>query len=160
MTVHATEPEAFLVLSTSIRDATEEDIPRIVEMGRTFVEVSGQEDIGTYDDEMAAVTVRSCMADGVVLVIEVDGKVVGMAAALVYRVYYSRDDFTAQELFWWVEPEYRGIGDELRKMLERRAKEKGARTLFMIALEKMKWVGKLYERAGYRPFEHTYVKEL
>lgn len=143
-----------------IRDAVEGDIPRIVEMGRKFFEISGQTDIATYDDEMAAQTVRFCMTDGVVLVVEEDGVVVGMAGALIYRIYLSRDDITAQELWWWIEPEHRGHGNDLRKALERRAKEKGATSISMIALENMKWVGRLYERAGYRPFDHTYVKSL
>lgn len=143
-----------------IRDAVENDVPRIVEMGRAFFEISGQDDIATFDDEAAAEAVRQCMSGGVVLVIEKEGALVGMAAALIYRVYVSRDDMTAQELFWWVEPEHRGAGRKLFEMLERRAKENGAASLSMIALESMKWVGRLYERAGYRPLDHTYVKRL
>lgn len=144
-----------------IRDAHETDIPRIVEMGRKFFELSGQTDIATYDDEMAANTVRFCMTDGVVLVLEDDKwGIVGMAAALIYRIYVSRDDIAAQELFWWIEPDHRGHGNDLRKALESRSKEKGATVMNMIALETMKWVGRLYERAGYRPFDHTYVKRL
>lgn len=143
-----------------IRDATEADVKRIVEMGRAFFEISGQDDIATFDDEAAADTVRACMEEGVVLVLQKDGVLVGMAGALIYRIYLSRDDITAQELFWWVEPEHRGVGTELLKMLERRAKENGAASIAMIELESMKGVGRLYERAGYRAHDHTYVKRL
>lgn len=143
-----------------IRDAVEADIQRIVEMGRAFFEISGQNDIATFDDEAAATAVQQCMNSGVALVVDKDGVLVGMAGALIYRVYLSRDDMTAQELFWWVEPGHRGVGNELFKMLERRAKENGAASLSMIALESMKWVGRVYERAGYRPLDHTYVKRL
>jgi GNAT superfamily N-acetyltransferase len=143
-----------------IREATAADIPRLVEMGERFFEASGYADIATFDTGAAEQTTRDLLAGGVVLVAEAEGEVVGMAGALVYRFYFSKDDMTAQELVWWVEPEHRGIGQQLHKALEDGARERGATSISMIALDSMKWVGRLYERAGYRPSEHCYIKRL
>lgn len=144
-----------------IRPATESDIPALVEMGRRFFDASGYEDITEYDPETVTRTFHLLMNGGVLLVVDSDG-VVGAAGAMVYPFYFNAAHMTGQELFWWVDPEYRGVGNDLRKALETAVQEKGAKSFSMIALERLnpELVGALYRRAGYRASEHSYIKRF
>lgn len=142
----------------TIRKATLADIPRIVDMGRRFFEAMANPLIGDYSEEAAAATAKMLIEsdDGILLV-----GPHGMAGALVYP-FYMTGQSTAQELFWWVDPDHRGMGQMLLTALESAARAKGAETMTMIALENLNpdAVGAIYRRAGYRPSEHSYIRRL
>lgn len=86
----------------------------------------------------------------------------GIIIGLVYPTFWNPDRLVAQELGFWVEPEYRGSGLSLDLMnqFEDKAKELGAEEITMIALEASnpKAVGRLYEKLGYHKLEHSYMK--
>lgn len=98
------------------------------------------------------------------LVGELDGEVVGVTSCLLYPLYFSPNYQVAQELWWWLTPAARGsgIGQAMFKQIEAWAKDKNARALFMIALEDERAAAmeKVYFRAGFRPLERTFIKEL
>ena len=87
-----------------------------------------------------------------------------MAAALAYPAYFNAGHIQAQELFWWVDEEARssGAGRALLEALEGWARAVGAHSLTMISLAALdgERVAKLYERAGYRRSELTFIKRL
>jgi GNAT superfamily N-acetyltransferase len=87
-----------------------------------------------------------------------------MAAALVYPFYFNRSHRTAQELFWWVDEDALGTGAGVRllKELERAAKERGAHSLSMIALDKIDGpqVERLYQHFDYIKSEQAFLKVL
>lgn len=130
----------------------------MVEMGRRFFDASGYADITEYDGESFAATLAN--APAIYLVVEVDGKLVGMAGALVYPLYFNTTHMTAQEMFWWVNPEHRGVGSKLFDALEEEVKKAGAKSLTMIALETISWVGSYYEKRGFRPTERSFMRRL
>jgi GNAT superfamily N-acetyltransferase len=70
----------------------------------------------------------------------------------------------AQELWWWLTPASRGsgAGGKMFKQIEQWAQEKGAKALFMIALEddRAAKMEKVYARAGFKPLERTFIKEV
>ena len=134
-----------------IRDATEADIPRILEMGAKFFRAMNRHEVGEYSEAAAESTTRLLIENGILLVSEN-----GMVGGLVYP-FYMTGRLTAQEFFWWSED---GKGRELMDAFEKRAKEMGAETIQMIALESLdpQRVGKIYERAGYKPAERSYIK--
>jgi GNAT superfamily N-acetyltransferase len=147
----------------SIRAATPADIPALVAMGNRFHIAAGWDDITEYDSQSFAATLRALIPsdDAVVLSAEKDRQVVGMAGALIYPLYFNVGHRTAQEMFWFVDENHRGIGGELFDALLEEVKAKGAQSMSMIALDKMPgFVGEFYERRGFRPAERSYMRKL
>lgn len=69
---------------------------------------------------------------------------------------------TANEMFWFVQPESRGQGLRLFNAYETEARSRGAKRCSMIHLLGLQpdALSKLYERRGYRAVETAYHKEL
>lgn len=148
-----------------IRPAQPADLGALLAMGRRFFAMSGYADLTNFDDASFCATVDRLMgADATCLVAEADGQVVGAAGALAYPFYFNADHKTGQEVFWWLDPEHRGgqVGICLFAELEAWARAQGCRSFTMIALDAVDAarVGKIYQRCGYRPSEHSYIKEL
>jgi GNAT superfamily N-acetyltransferase len=81
---------------------------------------------------------------------------------LLHPHYFNASHITGQELFWWIDPDHRGRGSELLNALEAWVKDQGAHSFVMITLEALEpeRVGLIYRRRGYRPVEHSYLKEM
>lgn len=132
-------------------------------MGAQFAAVSGTPI--AYDAASAEATLRRLidMPEGCLLVADA-GEVIGMTGAMVHAHYFNASHRTGQELFWWIDPEHRGskIGLEMFLALESWARSQGAQTFVMGALhaQSPEKVGQFYERNGYAPLEHTYMKVL
>lgn len=140
------------------RAATEDDLPACLRMGRAFAAAAGLD----ADDESMIVTLRSLMDGGGLFV--TGSPLHGMAGVLVYRAYFNAAQVSAQELFWWVDEDARrsGAGRSLLTAIEAYAREAGAHTLTMIALDDVdgERVGAFYRSEGYRPLERNFVKVL
>lgn len=118
--------------------------------------------ITEFDYESTLDTLLQLMQSGVVKVATQDSEVVGIAGGIIYPWYFNKQDITAQEVFWWVEPDHRGngLGKELFKAFEDAIKQKGAKSLTMVALDSNKDIGKVYKKEGYSPSEHSYIRRL
>lgn len=133
--------------------AGEDDIPRIVTMGRRFFEKSGY--AGEYSEDAMTTAARELIADeNGILIVSPEGMIGGM----VYPLYMTGQR-VAQEFFWWSED---GSGQALLSAFECRARWLGATAVTMVALDTLRpsAVGALYRRRGYRPLEYSYVKEF
>lgn len=64
----------------------------------------------------------------------------------------------AQEIVWWVEPEFRGNSLEMIKIYEKWAIEKEALFIELKSLEAFKETGRIYKRLGYEPVETSWLK--
>lgn len=142
-----------------IREARQEDVARLVEMGRLFHSLAGFRE--PYSDEKVHVVLSGMIGSdfGILLVLESDGAVRGMAGALLYPCWFSDNVVTGQELMWWVDPDYRG--DEAIRLfdaLTKSAKEKGAQTFSMIALsdERQGAMARLYRKHGFTEQETVF----
>ena len=143
-----------------IREATAEDVDRLVEMGCAFLEASAYAGrIRKNPAQMAALIEQLIgMETGAVLVAERHAEPVGMIGLIVYPHSIS-GDLTGAELFWWVNPEARGrTGIALLRAAERWAKDRGAQQMLMIAPNKD--VEQLYAALQYTPLEVTYERTL
>lgn len=99
------------------------------------------------------------------LMVCLDGdEYVGAASCIVCPLWYDNKHRSCQELFYWVDPEYRS-GDAsflLRTAMEHFARDMDCFELRLIALAKentptmIRW----YRRAGYKPVEVFFRKEL
>lgn len=153
-------------MPTRIREATYEDFPILIDMGRMFFAESGYGDLIEFDPDSAEQTINMLIESdsGILLVAEKDKEVVGMVGALLYPFYFNLSHITGQELFWWVRPELRGgrAGYLLLRQVEAEAKSRGATTFSMIALDSVspEIAGGIYIKSGYRASEYSYIKRL
>ena len=157
-----------------IRPATTADLWRIEHMGPRFFDASGFDQWFSYKHRCFSKFVTNLMGRDEAVVLVGDCRigetdifttpVVGMAAAVAYPCWFDDSHLTAQELFWWVEPEFRGgtLGTELRTGLEDWAREKGCLTMEMGALDAQRpeALAHLYERKGYGAKDRIFAKRL
>lgn len=141
-----------------IREATQADIPALLLIGEKFAARAQLAEHVGYDSDSLATTLGHMIAsdDGIVLVTD-DGS--GAAGGFLHPHPFNLNVRVGQELFWWSEA---GHGGALFDALETEARAKGAKYWSMITLEAIRpeATGKLYQRRGYRPLEHSYIKEL
>jgi GNAT superfamily N-acetyltransferase len=153
-------------MRAEIRAAEPNDLGALLDMGREFFDHSGNGSFTTFDEPSLTATLISLtsgVAGGSLLVAEVAGKVVGMAACLVFPFYANHGTLIGQELFWWTNPDHRkGIGGELLDELEAEAKRKGAKVFISanLAGEHDAAFDRLYRRRGYIPAENTFIRRL
>jgi hypothetical protein len=87
----------------------------------------------------------------------------GIAGAMGFSIvpHFLDGKQASFELFWWVEPEHRGVGGELFRFYEQFIINRGVGRSFCVAPEgKGATIASFYERQGYSKFETTFVKEL
>lgn len=145
-----------------IRDATPDDIPRLVEMGERFLTETVYRGRVTVNPVAMARTVGLLLASevGAVFVSEQHGTVVGMIGLLLFE-HPITGELTASELFWWMDDRHRGGPDAIRLLRrgERWARELGAAKMHMIA-PVGSGVGRLYQRCGYEELETAWQRDL
>lgn len=140
-----------------IRPATLDDMSALLDMAHRFAE-EAQLPAPICPASMGA-TFCNLIENGVLLT---DGKHCA-AGALIYPAFFNASYTLASEFFWWVEREARGsLGPMLLTALEEECRDRGAHSLTMMTLETVRpvAVGRLYERRGYRPQEHHYIKHF
>ena len=142
---------------TTIREATEVDVPAVVGMAMAFIDAVYAGRLAK-NPEQCAVFARSLIAnDDAVLLIADRGDPVGMFGMMVYLHPMSGERIAA-ELAWWVNPDARGVGLRLLHRGEVWARAKGAAVLQMIAPSDD--VAQLYERLGFDRIETSYQRRL
>lgn len=146
---------------TTVREVRATDWPVISELGECFYREAPE--LGEFDGGIftANWTQWLDMGMAIALVLEIDGTVRGFIGALVApEACCSR--IQAQELAWFVHPEFRGQGLRLLKKLEIECFDRGCSTLAMIALRSLnaEKLDRLYRRMGYTPIETVYRKSI
>lgn len=149
-----------------IRHAEEKDIGEILVMGRMFFDESPFTGFSTFDVDSFHATVIALIsgsAEGSLLVVDTGSGLSGMAASVIYPLYFNLKTLIGQEIFWFMKPEHRnGIGDTLLDELEADSMNKGA-VVFMsasLAGGRDKAFERLYRRRGYAPAENSYMRKL
>lgn len=145
----------------TIREATLDDAPRVVEMGRRFLAngpYKDQLDNPAQADHFAKFMIASPNAK--VLVAEQEGRVIGVLAFLLFPHCFT-GQMTANELIWYVEPEARKGGISVRLMQAAQTLAKACGAVRMQFTAPTAEVGKLYERFfGYHQVEVSYERTL
>lgn len=137
-----------------IRPATPDDLPALLEMGRSFVEKAFPK-VGFCADSCTRLAL-GLIENGICLVTEDRRGMIGIA---IHSWHFNNSAMTATELFWWCE---NGEGAALRLAGEERVKALGIPTINMACEEHMRSpaLDRLYRMNGYKPTEHIYTKEL
>lgn len=144
-----------------IRQATIDDLDFLIAMGENFYNACGFPAQMGFDPETLEGVLRNLIVNDSAALF-VDEKLRGCIGGIVYP-YYFTGQLAGNEMFWWVEPEYRGkLGSQLITKLEDWAREKGAISFTMIALEASnpEKMAKVYEHRGYEPRERHFVRYL
>lgn len=149
-----------------VRKALESDLPRYIVLGQMFHDASPMHGVIDFNVQgYSDFYLASLKNDNIgIWLAEIDGEIVGICGALAYPLYFNPTAWVVQELWWWLTPAARGsgAGGKMFKQIEQWAKERNASALFMIALEdsKSKKMENLYIRAGFKPMERTFIKEV
>jgi RimJ/RimL family protein N-acetyltransferase len=149
-----------------VRKAVESDLPEYVKLAQAFHIASPMH--GSIEFDVAGYSqfyLSSIQNDSVgIWLAEIDDVIVGICGAIAYPLYFNPSALVVQELWWWLTPASRGsgAGGQMFKQIEQWAKDKDAAALFMIALEdkRAKKMENLYIRAGFKPMERTFIKEV
>lgn len=144
-----------------VRLATIEDLPAAMQAARKFHDEAPAmyREIPLHEERLRQ-TLEAIMQQQLLLVATTDaGELVGYTGASCTVLHFS---FTkvACELFWWVEPAYRGrAGLVLFRELVRAVRASGAQYLFMSALfgRNLEELAVFYERKGFAPSEMLFV---
>lgn len=107
-----------------IRNATVDDIPVLMSMGRALHAESPRYSYLSYSDEKVERLIRSMVEDtlvaeapgGVVVAVK-DGIVVGMIGGFVTSPFFS-DDKIASDYTFYVKPEHRGTGRVALRLIQ------------------------------------------
>jgi GNAT superfamily N-acetyltransferase len=143
----------------TIRQATLDDVPRLVELGREFITSSRYRSaLRPNPDAMGMLAAKLIEAPhGLVLVSEAGGAVTGMIGVIA-TFHPMSGDSVMSEMFWYVTPVARGHGVRLLKAAEAWAKSHDIKQAIMISPTKK--VSAFYRRVGYSKLEEQYVKAL
>lgn len=146
-----------------VRRAVGADFPTLIAMGHDMRDESPRfSRLGYSPDRcLELLAGLSVSPQGLVLVVEQDGMIVGMLLGFISKHFFS-DDLTASELVVYVVPEARG-GNAVVKLLrhfEVWATEQGAADIVLGVSTEVHAdrTAQLYQRLGYAPSGHSLVK--
>jgi len=147
--------------------ATEPDVETYLILLEKFHSKSTIKDYAKFDYTSCKSFLLNCLANPDIIVLcckNEQNKITGIAAGLLFHLYFNHNYKVVQELWWWVEEESRGsfCGKLMYNALEQWATEKQAHGMFMIALEdeNVNSMVKVYNRKGFVGTERTFIKEL
>ena len=150
----------------TVREATETDLSEYVKLSADFHAASPMQRVCEFEPEGFKEFVVAAIdnPDICILLAELNGEIVGITGGIIYPLYFSPSHKVSQELWWWLTPAARGsgVGNKMFKHLQLWSKERGAKTIFMIALEdeRAEKMEKVYCRAGFEPMERTFMKGI
>jgi len=152
-------------MSIIIRKGVAEDIPNLLDLGKEFFDMTDLGEITEYceDSTWDLLNVLIVHAESALLVAEKDGQIVGMVGVSINPFYFNRAHRVAQELFWFVSEEHRGMKTALKLLeaLDEWAKEVGANSISMAALGcNFDGVDKFYRAKGFIRQETHYLRRV
>ncbi len=147
-----------------IREATAEDITRLIAFAEVFWKQTEYASVVNYDIDTMMDTTLGLIDNDVVLYAEDQGEVVGLLCIMISPFPMNRNFLSACEWGFYVAESHRhsGLGVRLLKQAEELLKEKKVTFFTMISLANLrpKAVGRFYERMGFRLAECDYVKVI
>lgn len=145
-----------------IREATLDDVPALVEIGREFYDLTKIGDIEFCEDSVG--TMIQTLITGELSTVFVNEELTATIGGMLYPFWVNTAYLAGNELFWWVSEQGRGgsAGRELWTTLEKWAKTEGCTLFQMMCLEGFEpsRISKMYQRRGYVPLEHVFTKVL
>jgi hypothetical protein len=134
--------------------AAHEDVNRCLTCALNFANHYGLE----LDLESTAITLHHLVDNGVFIIAESNNTVIGIAGAAITPNPWNYNKVIYQELFWWVEPEYRNTstGIKLLKLLENKAPVNAIVSLSILPNSNIKET--TLNKLGYFAKETAYIR--
>lgn len=144
-----------------IRPATVEDLPRCGQSAQEFYESAPSLGSFELDRFITMWTMLLGNGSGVIFLLLNGEVIVGAIGGVAYPDAYTAK-LMATEFFWFVGESSRGRGVRLYRMFEDWARERGCAQIRMVHLLDLmpEKVARFYDRAGFKPLEVHYAKEL
>lgn len=131
-----------------MKHATDADIPRLVEMLRSFHDYA--ELPWSYDEVATVKAIKNMMHAGCVIIS--DGGAIG---GIIGPAWCNPKWTYACELFWWAED---GSGVKLLRAFEKWAREAGVNEVRVASMSINPRAARILDRMGYAPIETTHGK--
>jgi GNAT superfamily N-acetyltransferase len=150
-------------LMVTIRQYVPADRLGVLSMGRAFYAATHYAAMAPYDPITVAGLVDFLASDGLILVAEHEGSLVGMVGLIVSPFHFNHAIKGAHEVMWWVAPNAQGagIGRALLEEIEPACRAKGCAYIQMIHLANSPpQAAALYQRLGYEPTESSFTKRI
>lgn len=142
-----------------VKEAKEQDIPAIIELGRYSASLGGSS-TEVCDGDAQTLLARMMQDDSAEVLVACDGgDVVGVIGYVVGGVYYNTKVRSCNKLFWIVKPSHQktGVGAKLIDAMEDDAARKGC-VICVVSLRADNPTKTALPE--YTPFEVHYKKEL
>jgi GNAT superfamily N-acetyltransferase len=146
-----------------IRQATIEDLRRIVEMSEQFYPQTPYINLAPFNPAAAANLATFLIESGIMLVAEIEEEVVGMVGLVITPFPFEPELLGAYEVIWWVEPsaQSKGVGQALLAAIDDTAKEQNCNYIHMVCMANSPPAAAgLYFKYGYDHTEMSFTKRL
>lgn len=149
-------------MAVSVRTATLDDLPALVEMGRRLHAESPRYRDSAYLPEKVEALGRSLIPAGGTHVAEKDGTIIGVMAGYVMEQWFS-DYKVASDLVFYIAPEHRKTSRAalmLVRVFERWAFAQGAQEIIPGISSQIDIEGttRFYVKMGYVVYGNTFIK--
>lgn len=138
-----------------IEKATLVDLPQCLVCAEKFINFYGF----TWNLESATKTMEHILDQGTFIIAKEEGKVIGGAAAVLIPNPWNSNELIFQELFWWVEEDYRAGSVGIRLLLELEKQAPKDATIVISVLPKSNIKNETLSKLGYVVRELAYTKE-
>lgn len=145
-----------------IRKATLEDLDFIMSEVADDM-FARQGDLDLRDNEyMSTKLIPFVITEGVCLIAEKDGELVGSIAGLVVPTLYNPNKTNLAEIWWWVKEKHRSgsVGAKLLFMFEIEAEEKEVDYITMSILPTTQLNTEAFAKRGYEVKEYAYGRKM
>jgi len=140
---------------------TEEELETLCRFGKEFSDASNA---GGFCKKTFLNSVDTFLKSqkAKIFVLDNGTNIVGTVGVYAYKVFYN-DVLRVQEIFWWVDPEYRNTRDSIKlfNKVEEWAQEIGADEVMVsstvINADKIE---KFYTKKGFRKMDINYIRSL
>jgi hypothetical protein len=138
-----------------IEQATIEDLPQCLVCAEKFINFYGF----VWNLDSATKTITHILDQGIFIIAKEEDKVIGGAAAMLLPNLWNSNELIFQEMFWWVEEDYRTGSIGIRLLLELEKQAPKDATIVISILPKSNIKNETLSKLGYVVRELAYTKE-
>jgi hypothetical protein len=138
-----------------IEQATIEDLPQCLVCAENFINFYGF----VWNLDSATKTITHILDQGIFIIAKEEDKVIGGAAAMLLPNLWNSNELIFQEMFWWVEEDYRTGSIGIRLLLELEKQAPKDATIVISILPKSNIKNETLSKLGYVVRELAYTKE-
>ncbi|HEC64916.1 MAG TPA: GNAT family N-acetyltransferase [bacterium] len=148
----------------NIRKSNSNDKEAVVELVKCFHEESLSGFDLSLDNETVEELVDIISKDHLGLIVEVDGKVVGVIGCLFTGTFFNKNEKVCQELIWYIKKEYRNkaLGLKLLKIVQDECKKRDIQFIIMGYMGNLnaKIMDRFYRMNNYTIFENQFIRRV